>query len=116
VSALVSAVGFRVYRDPVSREIAHPAVIVVLTPDGRISRYLYGVEPRPKDLELALLEASEGRSGSAFERVLLRCYRWDGTTQRYHLEVLRVMRAGGALVGIGVASLLLVLWRRERKR
>ncbi len=115
IRALTDAAGYRYYRDPVSGELAHPAVVLVATPEGRISRYLYGVDFRAKDLGLALLEAGEGKTGSAFERVLIRCYRWDGTTHRYELAVLRVMRATGAVVFVLVTSVLVGLWRRERR-
>lgn len=115
IQSVTTAVGFRSYRDPVSKDIAHPAILVVLTPDGRISRYLYGVDFRAKDLELALLEAGEGKTGSTLERVLLRCYRWDATTHRYQLAVLGVMRATGAVVGVFVLALVGSLLRRERR-
>jgi protein SCO1/2 len=115
IDALTGAAGFKYYRDPASGELAHVAVVLVLTPEGRISRYLYGIDFRAKDLELALLEASEGKSGSALERIILRCYRWDGTTHRYELAVLEVMRATGAMVGVLVLGLVGSLWRKERR-
>lgn len=114
IRALTDAIGFRYYRDPASGELAHPAVVVVLTPGGRISRYLYGIDFSPRDLKLALVEAGAGKTGSAFERVLLRCYRWDGTTHRYEVAVLGVMRATGAAIGAVVLGLVGALWRRER--
>jgi protein SCO1/2 len=115
IERLTDAIGFRAYRDPTSGEYAHPAVLAVLSPDGRVSRYLYGIDFRPKDLELALLEAGAGKTGTTIERVLLRCYRWDGTTHRYELAILSVMRATGAVIFVVVAAFVTSHWRKERR-
>jgi protein SCO1/2 len=116
IDAITDATGFYYYRDPLSGEFAHLAALIVLTPDGRVSRYLYGVGFTGRDLRLALVEAGQGQTGSAFERILLKCYRFDGTTHRYELAIRNYMRAGGAAIGLAVAIFLAKLWRRERRR
>jgi len=100
VRALTDRLGFRFLRDPRTGAIAHPAVAFVLTPDGVISRYLYGIDYPPRDLKLALLEASDGKTGSFGDRILLRCFHYDPTTRRYGLFVARFMQVGGALIFI----------------
>jgi protein SCO1/2 len=102
VHALTDQLGFRFQRDARTGAIAHPAVAFVLTPDGVISRYLYGIDYPPRDLKLALLEASDGKTGSFGDRILLRCFHYDPTTRRYGLFVARFMQVGGALIFIVV--------------
>ncbi len=114
IGALTGAVGFR-YRK-VGNEYAHPDVVVVLTPGGKISRYLYGIEQEPADLKLALIEAAGGNIGesTALNRVLLFCFHYDPVGRRYALYARNIMKAGGVLTLVLLAGLLLVLWRRGR--
>ncbi len=116
ITALTDRLGFGFLRDPQTGTIAHPAVAFVLTPDGAISRYLYGIDYAPRDLKLALLEASDGKTGSFGDRILLRCFHYDATTRRYGLFVTRFMQVGGLAIFVVVALLLRVLWRHERRR
>ncbi len=115
IRAVTGAVGFHYAYDAKSKQFAHPAAIFVLTPEGRVSRYLYGVEFPSKDVRLALVEASEGRVGTSFDRLLLTCYRYDPASRRYEPYVLGVVRIAmlGVLGGLGV--MLGVLWRRDLK-
>ena len=111
--------GFRYKYDPDSKQYAHEAVAFVLTPEGAISRYLYGVEYPPRDFRLAMVEASGGRVGTSFDKVVLSCYRYDPATRRYAPFVMAFMRIGAGLVFIALVTLLTVLWRKEiamRKR
>ena len=114
IAALTSAVGFRYAWDAETRQYAHPAGLVVLTPDGRIARYMYGVEYAPRDLRLALVEASQRRIGNPVDTVLLYCYRYDPTRGRYAASVLRLVRLGGVVTVLGLAAFVLVSLRRER--
>jgi protein SCO1/2 len=114
--ALTAAVGFRYAWDERTSQFAHPAGVVVLTPDGRISRYLYGVEYAPKDLRLALVESAAGGIGNAVDQVLLFCYQYDPQTGRYGAVVMRLVRAGGLLTLAALAVLVLTLRRAERRR
>jgi len=114
VAALTSAVGFRYAWDAETRQYAHPAGLVILTPDGRIARYMYGVEYAPRDLRLALVEASQRRIGNPVDTVLLYCYRYDPMRGRYAASVLRLVRLGGVVTVLGLAAFVLVSLRRER--
>ena len=116
IGGLTAAVGFR-YRK-VGNEFAHPDVVVVLTPGGRISRYLYGVEQDPATLKMALIEAAGGKIGdsAALNQVLLFCFHYDPVGRKYALYARNIMKAGGVLTIALLGTLLLVLWRRGRDR
>lgn len=115
--AVVNAVGFR-YRKLGPGNFAHPSAFVILSPDGRITRYLYGIEVSPFDLRLALTEAADGRVGQsrALNRVLLFCFHYDPAGRKYSVAATRVMTAMGAAVAAGMSALLYSMWRREKKR
>jgi protein SCO1/2 len=116
VRALTRRLGFDFLRDPATGAIAHPAVAFVISPEGMISRYLYGVDYPPRDLKLALLEASGGKTGSAGDRVLMRCFQYDPSTRRYGLFVSRFMKLGGLLVLLTVFAMFSGFVRHERRR
>ncbi|GEJ59048.1 SCO family protein [Anaeromyxobacter diazotrophicus] len=115
IKAVTEAVGFKYAWDERSKQFAHAAAIFVLTPDGRVSRYLYGIEFPARDLRLALVEASEGRVGTSFDRLLLTCFRYDPASRKYEPYVMGVVRLAmlGVLGGLGI--MLGVFWRREIK-
>jgi protein SCO1/2 len=115
IRRVASAVGFGYRWDESSKQFAHPALAMVLTPDGRLSRYLYGVEFSPRDLRLAVAEAGAGRVGVTLDRALLSCFRWDPSTRRYEVYLFGIIRVGGLLVFFSLATLLTVLWRREAR-
>ena len=115
IQALTRSVGFHYRYDPKTKQFAHAAAILVLTPEGRVSRYLYGIEFPPKDLRLALVEAGGGRVGTTFDRVLLTCYRYDAAGRQYKPYVFGFIRAGGLLVFFALAGALAMFWRREVK-
>jgi len=110
---LARTVGFRYKYDEQSRQFAHSAVAFVLTPEGVISRYLYGVDFLARDVKLALVEASGGRVGTSFDKVLLSCYRYDPVNRKYAPFVFAFVRVGAALVFFALATLLTILWRKE---
>jgi protein SCO1/2 len=113
---IADAVGFHYKKDEVSGEWAHLAAIFVLAPDGRVSRYLYGIDFPPKDFRLSLVEAADGKLGTSFDRLLLTCYRYDPASRRYQPFALGFVRAGGALALVGLAGLVAGLVWRERKK
>lgn len=115
IDTLSEAIGLRYQYVPQQRQFAHAAVLFVLTPDGRLSRYLYGVEFQPKQVKLALFEAAGGKVGTSFERLLLRCYRYDPRSKRYQAFITGYFRAGGSVMIVLVGALLITLWRRERR-
>ena len=113
IHSVADAVGFKYRWDAASQQFDHPAVAVVLTPDGRISRYLYGVDFPSRDLKLALVEASGGKVGTSFDRVLLECFRYDPSTRRYGLYVWGFIRGGALLVLLLLGGMLFHFWRRD---
>jgi protein SCO1/2 len=116
ITELASALGFKYRWDGASQQFEHPAVSMVLAPDGKIARYLYGVDYDPRDLRLALVEASQGRVGTTLDRVLLKCFRYDPAARRYRLVAMNFVRAGAFCVFLALATGLTVLWRKEVKR
>ena len=116
VRALAAALGFRYRWDAPTAQFAHPAVAFVLTPEGRISRYLYGVEFPARELRLSLVEASGGRVGTSFDRVLLKCFRYDPASRRYRVYAMNFVRGGALASFLALAVGLTVLWRQEWKR
>lgn len=116
IRRVADAVGFQYRYDRAQDQYAHPAVTMLLTPDGKVARYLYGIQYKPTDVRVGLIEASQGRSISTVERLILYCYHYDPQGQGYVLWAMRVMRLGGAVTLLMLGSLLTVLWQRERRR
>lgn len=112
---LTAAVGFRYHYDPTKDQYAHPAGLVVITPEGRLSRYFPGVNPPSRDLRLGLVEASAGEIGTLTDRMLLLCYSYDPATGRYGFAILTAVRVGGILTVAGLAGAIVILLRRERR-
>jgi protein SCO1/2 len=116
IEQLTRGAGFRYAWDEQTGQFAHPSGIIVLTPDGRLARYLFGIEYGPRDLRLALVEASAGKIGSAVDAVLLYCYHYDPLTGRYGLMVRRAIQIGGAVTVLGLGAFILTMLRWERRR
>ena len=114
IDALTQAVGFHYAYDSTSRQYAHAAAIMVLTPQGHIARYFYGVQYPGRDVRLGLVEASEGKIGTPTDHALLYCYQYDPATGKYGLIVMNVVRAGGALIMLVLGIFMFVMFRRER--
>ncbi|HEX6211106.1 MAG TPA: SCO family protein [Methylomirabilota bacterium] len=115
IGALTRAVGFRYAYNAEVDQYAHVSGIMVLTPDGRLSRYLYGIEYGPRDLRLALVEASERRIGSPADQVLLFCFHYDPAAGKYSLAIMNVLRAFGLLTVVGIVGGIVFMRRRERR-
>jgi protein SCO1/2 len=103
------AAGFRYKYDPVSKQFAHVTGILIATPDGKISRYLYGIVFSPRDLRMALSEASSGKIGSPVDKLLLFCYHYDALTGKYSLLVMRVLKMAGGLTLLLIGLLWIIL-------
>jgi protein SCO1/2 len=117
IQQLAAAVGFQYKWVESVRQFAHPAVLMVIMPDGRVSRYLYGIKYDPQAVRLSLVEAADGKVGSALDRFkLLTCLTYDGTTGMYTVAVTRLMRLGGALTVLVVGGGLALLLLRERRK
>jgi protein SCO1/2 len=109
------AAGFRFVWDDGLKQFAHPTGIIVVTPDGRVARYLFGIEYGPRDLRLAIVDASAGKVGSPVDSFLLYCYHYDPMTGRYGLAIMRAMRLAGAATVVSLALFVGVMLRRERR-
>lgn len=117
IAALAAAVGFRYAYDADDDSFAHPAGLVLLTPDGHVARYLFGMETPARDLRLALVEAGRGTVGSITDRIALRCHRFDPETGQYSLAVMAMLRvAGGGTVAALAGLVGLLTWRGRRGR
>jgi protein SCO1 len=116
IDALTNAAGFRYAYDSSIRQYAHAAAILILTPDGRVDRYFYGVQYPARDVRLGLVEAAEGKIGSLTDQALLYCYQYDPMTGKYGLVVMNVLRAAGGLTVLLLGAFMLVMFLRERKR
>ncbi len=114
INALTKAVGFQYQYDAAKDQYAHATAILVLTPQGRISRYFYGVDFPPKDLRLGLVEASEGKIGNAVDQVLLYCYHYDPTVGKYGAVISNMLKLGGGLTILLIAALIFILIRLDR--
>lgn len=114
IKRITDAVGFRYVYDQDLQQYAHPSGIIVLTPDGRISHYLYGIEYGPRDLRLALVDASAGRIGGPVDKLLLYCYHYNPATGRYGFVVMTIVRAAGIATVILILTFIGVMLRRER--
>lgn len=116
ITALADAVGFHYVLNPDTGEFLHQAAIFAITPEGRISDYLYGVEYTATDLKLALSNAAKGRIGNTVERIFLTCYSYDPASGSYVLQALGIMRLAGILTVLVLAIALGGFWLRERAR
>jgi protein SCO1/2 len=115
IARLADAVGFRYTYDPAIAQYAHPAVITVLTPTGRVSRYLFGIDYGATDMRLALIDASGNRIGSVADRTLLYCYHYDPSTGRYSLAIMSLVRIGGLITLAGLGASIGLTLRRQRR-
>ena len=115
IDRLTKAAGFRYAWDQETKQFAHPTGIIVLMPDGRMARYLFGIEYGPRDLRLAIVEASAGKVGSPVDALLLYCYHYDPMTGRYGLAIMRAMRIAGVTTVLALGGFIFVMLRRERR-
>jgi protein SCO1/2 len=115
IQALAAQLGISFAYDAEQDQFAHPAVAMFLTPDGTIAQYVYGITYDSRDLKLALLESGQGKIGSPMEQLYLSCFTYDHTIGRYGPWAFGIMRLGGTLTFLILASTLAIFWRRERR-
>jgi len=115
IERLTGSIGFRYSYDARTGQYAHAAGIVLATPDGRVARYLFGIEYAPRDLKLGLVEASGGSIGSPVDKLLLYCFHYDPATGRYGAMTLNLVRLGGVVTLVALAGFVLLALRRERR-
>src|SRR5262249_34114707 len=116
IDRLTRAAGFRYVWDDSAQQFAHPTGIIVLTAGGVIARYLFGIDYGPRDLRLAIMDASAGKVGTPIERMLLYCYHYDLGTGRYSLAIMRLVQIAGLGTVVSLAALIIALTRREREQ
>jgi len=118
IRRLADAVGFEYTYDPRTKQYAHPPVVMVLTPDGRLSRYLMGINYSARDFQFAIMEASEGKIGNPVARLVLYCYQYDPSTGKYGLVIIRLVQVGGVLTVVGLGLLIggFLWWERRHPR
>lgn len=116
IERLARAVGFRYAYDAEKDQYAHATGIIVLTPEGRIARYFYGIEYSPRDLRLGLVEASANKIGSPVDQLLLFCYQYDPATGKYEVIIMNVLRLAGVGTVLALGGFILVMLRRDRAK
>ena len=115
IDAVTKAAGFTYEWDAKSNQFAHASGIMIVTPDGKLSRYLYGIDYAPKDVKFGLIESADKKIGSASDQLLLYCYHYDPSTGKYGLAILRVMRFVSVVMLVGMAAVGFVYWKRSKK-
>lgn len=114
IKRVTSAAGFFYMWDEKTQQFAHLSGVLVLTPDGHLSRYFYGVEYSPKELRLALVESGQGQIGSVVDELLLYCYHYDPANGRYGAVVMNLVRLGGVLTVLAMGGFIFLMRRQEK--
>jgi protein SCO1/2 len=115
IKAVTAAAGFHYVWDEKTQQFAHPSGIIVATPDGKLSRYFFGIEYASRDVKFALIESSAGRIGNAIDQLLLYCYHYDPATGSYGFVAMGAVRVGGALTVLALVSFMVVSIRRDMR-
>lgn len=113
IDALAQAVGFRYAWDPQIQQYAHASGVMLLTPQGRVSQYYYGIEYAPRDIQLGLIEASKGKIGNVVDQVLLYCYHYDPRQGKYGAAIFNVLRLSALATVLALGSFMLIMFRRD---
>jgi len=116
IQKLADAVGFQYKWIESAGQFSHPACLMICTPDGRLSRYLYGVKFDPQTVRLSLVEASNGKIGTTVDAFVLTCFQYDGTTGRYALVAINLMKLGGVVAILGVAGMIAFFARKGSRQ
>jgi protein SCO1/2 len=115
IDRVTQAVGFQYKWIEEKHQFSHPAALILLAPDGKISRYLYGVKYDPKTLRLSLVEASQGKIGTTVDRVLLTCFHYDAYAGKYNVAAMTIMRIGGVVTVIALSAVISGWLIKERR-
>jgi protein SCO1/2 len=116
IDKLTQSVGFGYQWDEQTQQFAHAGAIMVLTPEGKLSKYLYGIDYAPRDVKLAIIESSENKIGSPVDQLLLYCFHYNPATGKYGLQILNVIRLTGILTLLGMGAMFFVFWRRNKNK
>lgn len=115
IDKVTQAVGFNYHFDEASNQFAHAGGIMILTSDGKISRYLYGIDYAPKDLKFALIDSAAGKIGNPAEQLYLYCFHYDPATGKYGLTILKILRLFAVATIVGLGGMLFIFWRRSKR-
>lgn len=115
IKKLADTVGFQYEYDSRTDQFAHGAALLVVTPDGRTSKYFYGFEYKPRDLRLAIVDASAGNVGNAVDQLLLLCFHYDPATGKYSRNAMMFARAGGVTTLIALSGFIFIMLRKEKR-
>ena len=115
IDKITKAAGFGYEWDESTQQFAHAGAIMILTPEGKLSKYLYGIDYAPKDVKFSIMEASESKVGSPVDQLMLYCYHYDPSRGKYGLEIFRVLRITGVLTLLVMGTMFFVFWRRNKK-
>lgn len=116
IDAVTEAVGFGYIYDEKTNQFAHAGGVMITTPEGMLSRYYYGIDYEPRQLKFGIMDSAQSKVGNPAEQLLLYCFHYDPSTGKYGLSVLRVLRFAGIATILGIAGMMLVFWRRNKKR
>ncbi len=116
IDAVANAVGFRYVYDRSTDQYVHASAIMILTPQGRVSKYFYGIEYPPRDVRLGLIEASNGKIGSPVDQVLLYCYHYDPHAGKYSMVIMNVLRLAGGATVVLILGFIVVMALRDRRK
>jgi len=115
IDKITQAVGFNYEYDQATNQFAHAGGVMVVTPEGKISRYLYGIDYAPKDLKFALMDSAAGKIGNPAEQLYLYCFHYNPATGKYGLQILSILRLMAVATVLGLGGMLFVFWRRGKK-
>jgi protein SCO1 len=113
ITTIADELGYRYTYDAINKQYAHPAVIMILSPTGKISRYLYGLNYPSRELKFSLMDAAEGKVGNTVEKIMLSCFSFDNTTGKYTASAFGLMRLAGVITVFCLGVMTTTLWRRE---
>jgi protein SCO1/2 len=116
IDAVTKAVGFGYVYDEKTNQFAHASAVMMTTPDGKMSRYYYGIDYEPRQLKFGIMDSAQSKVGNPVEQLLLYCYHYDPSNGKYGLSVLRVIRIAGIATILGMIGMMLILWRKNKKR
>jgi protein SCO1/2 len=115
IKALTDSIGFRFVWDPHTTQFAHASGVMVVTPEGRVSKYFYGIEYAPKDIRLGLIEAAKNKIGTPVDQLMLFCYHWDPSTGKYTATAMNLLRVAGGVTVVFLGGFVIIMLRRDAK-
>ncbi|MGI8786175.1 MAG: SCO family protein [Pyrinomonadaceae bacterium] len=116
IEKVTKAAGYNYQFDAATNQFAHAGGIMIATPDGKMSRYFYGIDYAPKDLKLGLIDSSEGKIGNPAEQLYLYCFHYDPASGKYGLAILKVLRLLGIATLLGIGGMWFIFWRYNKTK